>query len=166
MSNPNQLSRKWIGIIRLAFIIYLLAIILMCFTPQPSLFDNIETPNVIVYGRLRLLLVPFNSLVGIGQLDSLYELFWVFCQNILNIFLLCPLVFLMHLLTSKWHGYKKSALLGFLLSLLIEVTQLILDLAIDANRVFEIDDLWTNALGAVIAYFVYLFISKRILKKT
>ncbi|MEW6855275.1 VanZ family protein [Streptococcus iniae] len=40
------------------------------------------------------------------------------------------------------------------------MTQLVLDLAIDANRVFEIDDLWTNSLGAVFAYFMYRLITK------
>ena len=33
------------------------------------------------------------------------------------------------------------------MSLSIEVTQILLDLPINANRVFEIDDLWTNTLG-------------------
>ncbi|EKB51453.1 VanZ family protein [Streptococcus iniae] len=160
MSNPNHLSQHWLNTIRILAILYVLAVMFMCFTPQPSLFGQVETPNIIVIGRLRLLLVPFNSIFGWHQITSLYQLLRVFCQNILNVFLLFPFVFFVHLLTGKWHGYKKSALLGFLISLTIEVTQLVLDLAIDANRVFEIDDLWTNSLGAVFAYFMYRLITK------
>ncbi|MFG0221264.1 VanZ family protein, partial [Streptococcus suis] len=43
-------------------------------------------------------------------------------------------------------------------------TQLLLDLAIDANRVFEIDDIWTNALGALIAYFVYRYVKMKFVR--
>ncbi len=39
---------------------------------------------------------------------------------------------------------KKIVWLSFGMSLSIEVTQILLDLLINANRVFEIDDLWTN----------------------
>lgn len=38
------------------------------------------------------------------------------------------------------------------MSLSIEVTQILLDLLINANRVFEIDDLWTNTLGGYLAW--------------
>ena len=34
------------------------------------------------------------------------------------------------------------------MSLWIESSQVLLDLLFDANRVFELDDLWTNTLGA------------------
>ncbi|MGG6495876.1 UNVERIFIED_CONTAM: VanZ family protein, partial [Bacteroidetes bacterium 56_B9] len=45
-------------------------------------------------------------------------------------------------------------------SLFIECTQLLLDLLIDAQRVFEVDDLWTNTLGGVLAYGLYRLIVK------
>jgi glycopeptide antibiotics resistance protein len=45
--------------------------------------------------------------------------------------------------------------MAFLISLGIECTQLLIDLLWDANRVFEIDDLWTNALGGVVAFACY-----------
>ena len=43
---------------------------------------------------------------------------------------------------------EKAWLAAFGVSLTIETTQLIVDLLYNANRVFEIDDLWTNSLGA------------------
>lgn len=151
-------------LIWLALIGYGIAIAIMCFTPQPKLFNHIHTPNILMWGRLRLLLIPFNTIASMSKAVSLFELFWFTTQNILNVFLLFPLVFLIHFLTDKWHGYKKSFVLGFYLSLTIEVTQLILDLVIDANRVFEIDDLWTNALGALIAYFVYRYVKMKFVR--
>ena len=48
------------------------------------------------------------------------------------------------------------------MSLTIEVGQVILDLLIDANRVFELDDLWTNTLGGLVALVVYRLLVKLI----
>lgn len=151
-------------IIWLALTAYAIAIAVMCFTPQPKLFDSIHTPNIIMWGRLRLLLIPFNTIVSMTKTVSLFELFWFTLQNVMNMLLLFPLVFLLHFLTDKWHGYRKSFVLGLFISLTIEVTQLLLDLAIDANRVFEIDDIWTNALGALIAYFVYRYVKMKFVR--
>ncbi|MGT2933054.1 VanZ family protein [Streptococcus catagoni] len=164
-TNPAFLSKRQLIAVKLLAVLYLLAIVIMCFSPSPHFFKGVETPNILFVGRLRLLLVPFNSLVGLKEVHSVYAMTWIFCQNLLNIFLLFPLVSLIHLLTDKWHGYKKSFYLGLSISAFIEVTQLLLDILIDANRVFEIDDLWTNSLGAVLAYSAYLFLVKKILKR-
>ena len=48
------------------------------------------------------------------------------------------------------------------MSLAIEVGQVILDLLIDANRVFELDDLWTNTLGGLLALAAYRLLVKLI----
>ncbi|WP_409119631.1 VanZ family protein [Streptomyces acidiscabies] len=47
----------------------------------------------------------------------------------------------------------------------MEFTQLILDLLIDAGRVVEVDDLWTNSLGGLLAYWTYLMAMKFVQKK-
>ena len=54
---------------------------------------------------------------------------------------------------------------SFGLSLFIECTQLLLDLLINAERVFEVDDLWTNTLGGVLAYGTYLLMMKYVKEK-
>lgn len=46
------------------------------------------------------------------------------------------------------------------MSLTIEIGQVILDLLIDANRVFELDDLWTNTLGGLVALGAYRLLVK------
>ncbi len=54
--------------------------------------------------------------------------------------------------------------LTFLMSLSIETIQLIIDLSFDANRVFEIDDLWTNTLGGLLALIYFKWLTKRLKK--
>ena len=50
---------------------------------------------------------------------------------------------------------KRVLCFGFAMSLWIECSQVLLDLLFDANRVFELDDLWTNTLGAYLAYLCF-----------
>ena len=57
---------------------------------------------------------------------------------------------------------EKVLLATFVMSLTIEVGQVILDLLIDANRVFELDDLWTNTLGGLLALAAYRLLVKLI----
>lgn len=161
--NPKALSAKAYRLVIALATLYFLALCLMCFWPQPQLFGAVKTPNIIYLWRLRFLFVPFNSLLAIEKVGSPLDLGWIFCQNLLNVFLLFPLSFLMHFLTSRWHGYRKSFLLGLIISLWIECTQLLLDATINANRVFEIDDLWTNALGALLAYWLFCKVGQKIL---
>ena len=51
------------------------------------------------------------------------------------------------------------------MSLWIECSQVLLDLLYDANRVFELDDLWTNTLGAYLAYLGFQYFRVRLLAK-
>ncbi|GFG42388.1 VanZ family protein [Streptococcus canis] len=159
----NELVKgNWRRVLLLALWGYGLAVMVMCFIPQPHLFGNIHTPNVMAIGRFRLLLIPLNSLWSLPQLTRPLALIWVIGQNIMNGFLLYPLVFLMHCLWKNWQSPRKSLWLGFWLSLAIELTQLFLDMLIDANRVFEVDDLWTNSLGALLAFYSYRWLSHRL----
>ena len=65
-------------------------------------------------------------------------------------------------LYPRFRSWKKVLLATFVMSLTIEVGQVILDLLIDANRVFELDDLWTNTLGGLVALGVYRLLVKLI----
>ena len=100
-------------------------------------------------------MTPFNSLWKLGEVTSLGQVIWIFLHNILNVFLLFPLVFQLIYLCPNLRQTKKIILLSFLLSLGIECTQLVLDFFFDFNRVFEIDDLWTNTLGSYLAWLLY-----------
>ena len=147
-------------ILSLGVLLYSFCIVCFCFTPQPQLPTGVETPGIQTIGRLVFLLTPFNSLWKLGEVTSITQLFWIFLQNILNVFLLFPLVFQLIYLCPNLRQTKKIILLSFLLSLGIECTQLVLDFFFDFNRVFEIDDLWTNTLGGYLAWVLYKLLHK------
>lgn len=136
-------------------VIYGTLLVLLCWTPQYGIIDGVETPNVFSVGRMVFLLVPFNSLVSFGELDTALEIGWVIGQNAMNVFLIFPLMLGLLGLFPNLRNLKTILWLSFAISLTIEVGQLILDLLIDANRVFEIDDLWTNTLGGAIAFWAF-----------
>ncbi|HHH4802446.1 TPA: VanZ family protein [Streptococcus pneumoniae] len=97
----------------------------------------------------------FHSLWKLGEVSDIGQLCWIFLQNILNVFLFFPLIFQLLYLFPNLRKTKKVLLFSFLVSLGIECTQLILDFFFDFNRVFEIDDLWTNTLGGYLAWLLY-----------
>lgn len=140
--------------------LYSLCLIVLCWSPQNWEIVAVQTPNIFRVGRLVFLLVPFNSFLSLGELDTAWELFWVIGQNVANIFLLFPLIFSLLVLFSKWREFKWIIKVSFFISLTIEVGQLVLDFLIDANRVFEIDDLWTNTLGGYLAFISYKLLSE------
>ena len=149
------MTKKRELILRLGVAVYSLCIVCFCFTPQPQLPTGVETPGIQTFGRLVFLLTPLNSLWNLGEVTSLLQLFWIFLQNALNILLLFPLIFQLLYLMPGLRNTKKVILFSFLLSLGIVCTQLVLDFFFDFNRVFEIDDLWTNTLGGYLAWLLY-----------
>ena len=160
----TPLGQRWTKIMAGA---YALAIVCMCFLPQSwyPQYKDFETPGIVQIGRLYLLPTPFNSIVNGDKVDSLYELWLIILQNLTNIFLLYPLVLAFLFLFEKWRSLRAVMRYSFGLSLFIECTQLLLDLLINAERVFEVDDLWTNTLGGVLAYGTYLLIMKYVKEK-
>ena len=147
-------------LLSLGIVLYSLCIVCFCFTPQPQLPTGVETPGIQTFGRLVFLLTPFNSLWNLGEVTSPLQLFWIFLQNALNVLLLFPLVFQLLYLIPALRKTKRVILLSLLLSLSIECTQLVLDFFFDFNRVFEIDDLWTNTLGGYLAWVLYKLLHK------
>ena len=149
------MSRKKQITLSLGIAFYSICIVCFCFTPQPQLPTGVETPGIQTFGRLVFLLTPFNSLWNLGEVSSFEQLFWIFLQNTLNVFLLFPLIFQLICLFPSLRQTKKVVLFSFCISLGIECTQLVLDFFFDFNRVFEIDDLWTNTLGGYLAWLLY-----------
>ena len=154
------MTKKRELILRLGVAVYSLCIVCFCFTPQPQLPTGVETPGIQTFGRLVFLLTPLNSLWNLGEVTSLLQLFWIFLQNALNILLLFPLIFQLLYLMPGLRNTKKVIWFSFLLSLGIECTQLVLDFFFDFNRVFEIDDLWTNTFGGYLAWLLYKLLHK------
>lgn len=154
---PDLLSPRQKPVVRRLTLAYLILVAIICFMPQPDL-GLPSTPGIQRWGRLVVLLRPFNTFWSLGDITSLEQLAWVILQNLLNILLLYPL-FLgwISLNPAQWTA-KTVLKRAFLTSLTIELTQVLLSLAINANRVFEIDDLWTNTLGGLLAYWTYVLL--------
>lgn len=165
LKTDGELTVKGRTFLTWGSIFYILLLCLMCFLPQvPE--KGMETPGIQHFGRIVVLLIPFNSFINLGQITSFFQLIKVFVQNIMNIFLLSPLIFQLLWLFPKMRSAKRVLFASFSMSLFIECTQILLDILIDANRVFEIDDLWTNTLGGYLAFLFYKFLVKQLSNKS
>lgn len=139
----------------------------LCFTPQTSDGGvlNFKLDGMVKLGQMYFIFIPFNSLINAFSAPTLRDFVLAIIQNLLNIGLLYPLVLACLFLFEKWYALKTVLWSGFLISLLIETTQLLLDVTINAGRVFEVDDLITNTLGAYLAYLTYDRLSETYLAK-
>jgi Glycopeptide antibiotics resistance protein len=165
LKTDGELTVKGRTFLTWGSIFYILLLCLMCFLPQvPE--KGMETPGIQQFGRIVVLLIPFNSFINLGQITSFFQLIKVFVQNIMNIFLLSPLIFQLLWLFPKMRSAKRVLFASFSMSLFIECTQILLDILIDANRIFEIDDLWTNTLGGYLAFLFYKFLVKQLSNKS
>ena len=165
LKTDGELTVKGRTFLTWGSIFYILLLCLMCFLPQvPE--KGMGTPGIQQFGRIVVLLIPFNSFINLGQITSFFQLIKVFVQNIMNIFLLSPLIFQLLWLFPKMRSAKRVLFASFSMSLFIECTQILLDILIDANRVIEIDDLWTNTLGGYLAFLFYKFLVKQLSNKS
>lgn len=75
-------------------------------------------------------------------------------NTILNIILFVPLGIMLPLLWKKYHSLKSTVVFSFLLSLSIELLQIL------TYRATDINDLIANTLGAILGYFIYSIVSR------
>ncbi len=78
---------------------------------------------------------------------------------LLNIVLFMPLGFLLPTIWPQFRKMKNTVCAGFFFSLAIELNQLL------NNRITDIDDLFTNTLGAIVGYLLYKALFKMICKR-
>ncbi|MBT2580749.1 VanZ family protein [Bacillus sp. ISL-8] len=78
---------------------------------------------------------------------------------LLNIVLFMPLGFLLPTIWPQFRKMTNTVCAGFLFSLAIELNQLL------NNRITDIDDLFTNTLGAIVGYIIYRVLFKMICKR-
>ena len=101
------------------------------------------------------------DLIAYGKLDNSINLIPISSEGamtyILNIIMFMPFGFLLPLIWKNFRNAKKVVLMGFLMSLAIEICQLF------NIRTTDIDDLMMNTLGAVIGYFIWK-LTKRLFK--
>ena len=129
------------------FVLYLICAYFMTMLPLPSegYFDVIPPLSEQVQ------LIPFNCFFETNLLRSPVASAVI----ILNLVLTVPLGFFMRFLFGFKFG--KTMLAGFLFSLLCELTQItgLFFIYPAPYRVFDVDDLIINTLGAVVGYLIF-----------
>lgn len=127
---------------------YYLCILLINIIGMPTLSDLIrlsQSGYSIINPNLHL--IPFSDGISLSF--------------ILNIFLFVPLGFLCPLICRKCERARNTILIGFGLSLFVEISQLF-----TLARATDIDDLLTNVTGTIIGYLVFkLFVKMGIIKQ-
>jgi glycopeptide antibiotics resistance protein len=73
---------------------------------------------------------------------------------VLNVIMLIPFGVYLPLLSSKVNSVKKAAKYGSLLSLSIEITQLLIEVTLGSGRIADINDIIANTLGAAVGYLI------------
>lgn len=73
LKTDGELTVKGRTFLTWGSIFYILLLCLMCFLPQvPE--KGMETPGIQQFGRIVVLLIPFNSFINLGQITSFLSL--------------------------------------------------------------------------------------------
>ena len=145
-------------IVKFGFVLYIIALI------GVTLF-----PIRIGYGRQAITMInmginyiPFKSIIydirqiGIGSFSVRFQIKLLIMNVLGNLILLMPIGFIVPVLWKKVNSLKDIVIVGFLVSLSIELLQLLENfLSIGFFRVVDVDDLILNVLGAVFGYMAY-----------
>ncbi|MBR4993266.1 MAG: VanZ family protein [Lachnospiraceae bacterium] len=134
----------------LFWVYFAVAAKILIFRVSPDVFfDLMRTWNrsVIYWGLSRANFVPFKT---VKMYMKYYAVTNSFTNLAGNLVIFMPLGFLLPFTWKKKHGIFAIAALGFLISMGVEVTQLVTGLG-----AFDVDDLILNTAGAVIGYLIY-----------
>ena len=129
--------RRFKAVYLLIFAVYLFGV--FHFTGAGTIFDAVRLGVELNPGQINL--VPFS--------DPNFDL----TGYVLNIVLFMPLGFLLPFLWQQFRKLWHVAASGFLLSVLVECSQLL------NFRATDVDDIILNTLGAVCGYLVFLLYS-------
>ncbi|WP_242213385.1 VanZ family protein [Bacillus cereus group sp. BfR-BA-01383] len=147
----------WKEIISFLFMVYICMVVAVTLFPLPIGFpSNIENLNRSVN------IIPFTSIIkDINQIGSAYDGDVLFMIGLIvrnvggNILLLMPLGFLAPILWDKYKKVKNTILLGFAISVSIELLQLTESLFSGVGRITDIDDVICNVQGSIFGYCIY-----------
>ncbi|MEA4854040.1 MAG: VanZ family protein [Christensenella sp.] len=144
------------------FVFYCMAAYFLTMLPFPS----IESVASMKSGYVQLM--PFAGIVdfiensGISQPDTMFSAFTggILWGMLFNIALLIPLGFFLRFLFST--SLKKTILIGFLVSLFFELTQLsgLFFIYPRPYRIFDVDDMILNTFGAILGWLIVPMLKK------
>ena len=138
---------KWawpLAVVWLAGLVYAAFLIRTPYAAQRALFDPFHALKLFLKADNVTLLKRLRYLEGAG----------------LNVLLFVPFGYLLPLLWKRADRWWKVVLCGFVLSLLIELTQLVTHLGM-----FDLDDLMNNSLGAFLGWGCFCPALRRMLKR-
>ena len=136
-------DRKWarpLAVVWLAGLVYAAFLIRTPYAVPRALFDLFHALKLFLKADNVALLRRLRYLEGAG----------------LNILLFVPFGYLLPLLWRRADRWWKVVLCGFVLSLLIELTQLVTHLGM-----FDLDDLMNNSLGALLGWGCFCLVLRR-----
>jgi glycopeptide antibiotics resistance protein len=163
IKNKKQKQVFWLReVIVFLLVIYICLVVSVTLFPIPIGF-HYHTENI--YRSINV--IPLVSIIkSISQIGIAYSGDAQFMIGLIernvggNILLLIPLGFLAPLIWNKYKRYKNIMLLGFVISVSIELLQLVETLSGGWGRITDIDDVICNALGVSVGYLIYKFIFK------
>jgi glycopeptide antibiotics resistance protein len=113
-------------------------------------YITLFTYNYYVYGP-SFNIVIFDSIKRMLRSGN----YWLFFKNVIgNILLFLPLGFLLPLIHRKMRNFFYMTLIGILLSTFIELIQFTV-----AKRIFDVDDIFLNTVGAILGFILFHLIA-------
>lgn len=156
----QKIKRYEKTILSIAWVIYIGLILAMTIPPIFITSKKMTFGEMMVYSR-PWNLMPF-SLIPQQFMNMMAGQSGAIRQFLGNIILFIPAGFLPPMIFPSMRRWYGAIVPGFLWSLFIELSQLILHLANMGNRSFDTDDLILNTLGALIGFILFKsFFAKR-----
>lgn len=150
LRNKEQVRK--VTLISISF--YLIGVFIVTLGHRTS--DSAGETNLVLFSTIIRMFRPVaHRLQEWGFPRGLKELKWIGYKSwesiILNLLMLVPLGYLLPLYFGWMKKWWKTLLVGLLISLLIECSQLIFH-----RGWFDVDDIFLNSLGAWIGYGMYM----------
>ncbi|MGD6940680.1 VanZ family protein [Cytobacillus gottheilii] len=159
----SQINVYWFKeMLNFLFAIYICMVISVTLFPLPIGFDY-QNENLFRSVNLVPLVTIIENISLIGTAydgDTLFMIALILINVGGNILLLMPLGFLAPILWREFRHFKKVILLSLVVSITIELLQLLESSFGRGGRVTDIDDVICNVLGAIIGYLIYVLIMK------
>jgi glycopeptide antibiotics resistance protein len=142
------------------FYLYILALIKIVFLPFPLDGIAVKSLQDMSSGAPIINVIPLKTIVETLIYSRFLSHFAI--QILGNILLFVPMGVFVPLLNRKLDSLKKGFVFFLLLSISVELIQLIASISFNAAyRFADIDDIILNVLGGMIGFLVYKFLYKR-----
>lgn len=159
-SRNEEYRRK---IVLSIYFLYLIGVFVVTLGNRTS--NDVGDTNLVLFSTLKHMFAPTINLIRQrGLIRGLKALKWIgypaWASIVLNILMLVPLGYLGPLCFRFLNRWWKIAIIGFNLSLIIEISQLLFQ-----RGWFDIDDILLNTLGSIIGWVLYKQLFTRSIKR-